>query len=183
MKLNKSVSFLLFLFSILILETNTGTVYANPNDTPPSLEEKFAEVGYKSVEEEVKEFENHFKRDVNLPQIKPSIDFSHQFGRFYEDKKYDINDFLSIHFVNEKSPENNYKVDIRPSKNKVVFKNKDTQQVYTLQNGQKAIYTNEQVMNFLVFEKDNWQYMLGIDKKVSNIVTPEVLVDIANSID
>ena len=38
------------------------------------------------------------------------------------------------------------------------------------------------IMNFLVFEKDNWQYMIGIDKKVSNKVTPEILIDIANSI-
>lgn len=37
-------------------------------------------------------------------------------------------------------------------------------------------------MNFLVFEKDNWQYMLGIDKKILDKVTPEALVDIANSI-
>jgi len=38
-------------------------------------------------------------------------------------------------------------------------------------------------MNFLVFEKDNLQYMLGIDKEVSNKVTPEILVKIANSTD
>lgn len=55
--------------------------------------------------------------------------------------------------------------------------------MYTLQNGQKAIYMDKKIMNFLVFEKDNWQYMLRIDKKVSNKVTPEVLVDIANSIE
>lgn len=66
----------------------------------------------------------------------------------------------------------------------MVFKNKGTQQVHTLQNGQKAIYYMDgQLFSFLVFEKDNWQYMLGIDKKVSNKVTPEVLVDIANSIE
>ncbi|MFJ7972320.1 hypothetical protein [Psychrobacillus sp. NPDC096389] len=36
--------------------------------------------------------------------------------------------------------------------------------------------------NVLVFEKDEWQYMLSINKKVSDKVTPEHLVDIANSI-
>lgn len=37
--------------------------------------------------------------------------------------------------------------------------------------------------NVLAFEREDWQYMLWIDKRVSNKVTPEVLVDIANSID
>ncbi len=35
----------------------------------------------------------------------------------------------------------------------------------------------------LVSERDNWKYILGIDKRVSDKVTPEVLVEIANSID
>lgn len=36
---------------------------------------------------------------------------------------------------------------------------------------------------FLVFEKDNWQYILGINKELANKVTPKVLVEIADSID
>ena len=169
-----------FIISLLANEM----VYANQVNTPPSFEEKFTQVGYKSVEEATKEFKNHFKQDVKFPKIKPSISFTHEFGRFYEDKEYDTNDFLSIHFVNEKSPENNYKIDIRPLKNKINFKDRGNQKVYTLENGQKAIYINgAPIMNFLVFEKDNWQYMLGIDKKVSNKVTPKNLVQIANSIE
>jgi|SRR5579875_627845 len=174
--------YLISISSVIIFLLTNEMVYANQKNTSPTIEEKFTEVGYTSVEEAIKEFENHFKQDVKLPKIKPSISFTHEFGRFYEDKEYDMNNFLSIHYINEKSPENNYKVDIRPLKNKVDFKNKGNQQVYTLQNGQKAIYLKEQNMNFLVFEKGNWQYMLGIDKKVSNKVTPDILVQIANSI-
>lgn len=37
--------------------------------------------------------------------------------------------------------------------------------------------------NVLVFDKDNWQYMLSIDKRASDKVTAENLVQIANSID
>lgn len=37
--------------------------------------------------------------------------------------------------------------------------------------------------NVLVFERDGWQYMLSIDKRVSDKVTPETLLDIANSIE
>lgn len=158
-------------------------VYANPQNPPPSFEEKYTQIGYKSVEESVKEFESFFKEDVNLPKITPSISFTHKYGRFYEDKKYDTNDFLEIQFVNKESSENNYKIDIRPLENKLTFKGKSNQEEYTLQNGTKAIYFEDQLFNFLVFEKNNLQYMLGINKKVSNKVTPDNLVQIANSIE
>jgi hypothetical protein len=35
----------------------------------------------------------------------------------------------------------------------------------------------------IVFEKDNWQYMLSIDKRVSKQVSIQSLIEIANSID
>jgi len=117
-----------------------------------------------------------------LPKIKPSIPFSHQFGRFYEDKEYNINDLLEIKFVNEKAEENNYKIDIRPLENKIIFKDRGNQKAYTLKNGQKAIFFEHQLFNFFVFENGNWQYMLGVDKRVSK-VTPDTLVEIANSIE
>lgn len=183
MKLNKSVPFLLFIFSILICGSNNGTVYANPNDKPPPLEEMYTQIGYKTVEDAVMEFENHFQKDVKLPFILPSIPFTHQFGRFYEDKKYDVNDSLDIEFINEKSPENHYSIDIRHLKNKITIKDRGNQQIYRLKNGQKAIFIVERNFNILMFEKDDWQYMLGIDKRIANKVTPEILVSIANSID
>ncbi|MEK4485744.1 carbon monoxide dehydrogenase [Psychrobacillus sp. FSL H8-0484] len=157
-------------------------VFANPNDKPPSLEEGYTQVGYISVEEAVKEFENHFKQEVKLPKNKPSIPFTHQFGRFYEDKEHNTNDSLAIKFVNEKVKENNYKIDIRPLKNKMIFKDRVNQKTYKLKNGQKAIYFDHQLFHFLVFENGNWQYMLGIDKRLSK-VTPDTLVEIANSIE
>ena len=173
------------LFSIICISicfSANEMIFANPNDNPSSLEESYAQIGYISVEKAVKEFENHFKQDVKLPKIKPSIPFTHQFGRFNEDKKYDINDLLEIKFVNEKATENHYKIDIRPLKNKITFKNRGDQKAYTLKNGQKAIYVEHQLFNFFVFEDGNWQYMLGIDKRVSE-VTPDTLVEIANSIE
>jgi hypothetical protein len=182
--LNKRINFICLILCIAYFVPTNEIAFASPNDTPPSIDEKFTELGYTSVNEAVKKFENYFKQGVKLPKVRPSIAFTHQFGRFYEDKAYNTNDSLSINFVNEKSPENNYKVDIRPLKNKINFKDRGNQKVYTLEYGQKAIYMDDgPIMNFLVFEKDNWQYFLGIDKKVSNKVTPKVLVDIANSIE
>ncbi|MBG9550022.1 DUF4367 domain-containing protein [Cytobacillus firmus] len=173
---------LIFIFCIIIPLSANESVYASTKSAPPSLEEQYKEIGYKSVEEAVEEFESHFKSKVKLPKVKPSISFTHQFGRFYEDKKYDMNDFLEIAYVNENLSENNYKIDIRPIKNKVNFQDKTNIKEYTLQSGHKAIYFEHQLLNFLVFEKDNYQYMLGIDKNLSGKVTPDNLVQIANSI-
>ncbi|PAQ12782.1 hypothetical protein CD798_17660 [Bacillaceae bacterium SAOS 7] len=184
MKLNKSIPFLLLLlFSILSLETNDRIAYAESNDPSPPLEEVYTQIGFKTVQEAVSEFEKHFKKDVKLPLKVPSIPFTHMFGRFWEDKEYNVNDFLGIEFINEKSPVNHYKIDIRPLKNKIIFKSRGHQTVYTLKDGQEAIYITERYSSLLVFEKDNWQYMLGINKGIANKVTPETLVEIADSID
>lgn len=180
--MNKSLFLKLFIISILVFVSNTGTIYANLDDTPPTLEETLTEVGYKSVSEAVKEFENHFKQLVSLPTVEPSMVFTHRFGKFFDDQNYDMNDALSIHFLNERKPENHFKVDIRPIQNKLVFNDRSKQQELTLSNGQQAIYFENELFNFLVFENEHWQYMLGIDKRVSNKVTIEELVKIANSI-
>lgn len=100
-----------------------------------------------------------------------------------EDSKYDMNDSFEAQYVNDKSPENHFKIDVRHLKNKINIKVRNIQEVYKLKDGQKAIYTSVKDANILVFEKGNWQYMISIDKRVSNKVTPDILVDIANSID
>lgn len=102
MKLDKRIPFLMVLFILLIYVWCFETVNANTNESPPSFEEKYAEAGYKSVKAAVKEFENHFKCDVKLPLIS----FTHQFGRFFEDKNYNLNDSLEIRFVNKDIREN-----------------------------------------------------------------------------
>jgi len=124
-----------------------GTVNANPNDTPPSFEEGYTEAGYKSVKAAVKEFENHFKCVVKLPKMLPSTSFTHKFGKFVEDKNYNMNDSLEIRFVNEDIRENIFKIDIRSSKNKLNFKNKLNLngKEYTLQDGTKCIYFEDRV--------------------------------------
>ncbi|WP_223881778.1 hypothetical protein [Niallia endozanthoxylica] len=180
--MNKRLSLLLLVFIIFICWADTDTVCANENDKPPSYEEFFPEIGYKTAEEAIEEFEQHVKQDLKLPLRLPPIAFTHSFGRF-NDLDGDINDSLDIEFINEQSPENHYKIDIRHLKNKVTIRDKGNQQMYTLKNGQKAIFIIERNSNILVFEKDYWQYMLGIDKRIANKVTPEILVEIANSID
>ncbi|GIN39281.1 hypothetical protein [Heyndrickxia oleronia] len=45
--------------------------YANTNNPPRPFEEIFPEVGYKSVDEAIKEFEDYFKQDLKLPLRTP----------------------------------------------------------------------------------------------------------------
>ncbi|KXH81943.1 hypothetical protein [Sporosarcina sp. HYO08] len=180
--MQSKIYILLSIIVITICFSAYELISANQNDRPESFEEGYEEIGYKSVEDAVIQFEKHFNQKVQLPTITPTIPFTHQFGRFTEDPKYNINDSLEIKFVNENAPENHYKIDIRPLKNRLHFKDQRNQKTYTLKNGGKAIYFEHHLFNFFVFENDAWQYMLGIDKRLSQ-VTPETFVKIANSIE
>ncbi|MBT2695709.1 hypothetical protein [Bacillus sp. ISL-55] len=166
-----------FIFSIILFWIHSGTANAG-NDKPRPLEEIFSEIGYKSVEEAVQEFEHHFNQDIKLPLRVPPIDFTHHFGRF-NDLEGEINDSLEIELISDMSAEHHYIINVRPVKYKIPFKAKN---VIKLENGNEAIYTNVSGFNLLVFERDGWQYILSIDKRVAEQVTPDVLVEIANSI-
>jgi hypothetical protein len=168
---------------MLLTIANTKLVHASSDDKPPSYEKMYTQFGYKSVDEAVKEFENHFKNDVNLPLRLPPISFTHQFGRFYEDKQFNTNDFLEIVYISEKLPSHHFYISVRPLKNKIILKDRGDLKVYTLGNGQKAIYKVDRLFHFLFFETDHWQYTFGFDKRVSREITTEELIKIANSID
>lgn len=156
---------------------NSGSVIA-ANSQPKSLEEMYKEIGYTTVEEAVSEFEQHYKRDLKLPVRVPPLKFTHYFGRF-NDLEGDVNDSLEIQFLNEDSPGHHYKIDIRPISNKIPMRVNDT---IKLKNGSKAIYTKVTNFNLLVFERAGWQFILSVDKRASNQVTAEVMLEIANSI-
>lgn len=152
------------------------------NDNPSPYEEIYPEIGYKTVEAAADDFEQHFKQQLKLPLRVPPISFTHQFGRF-NNLDDDINDSFEVTFINDKLSEHHYKIDVRPIENKLTLKEDYILKVFQLKNGTTATYMKISGFNVLAFERDNWQYMLSIDKRVSNTVTPETLVDIANSID
>ena len=183
MKLDKSKPLLLVLFGILICGLYYGTVNAKPNDTPHSFEEKFTEVGYKSVADALDDFELHFNQELKLPTRVPPISFTHYFGRF-SNPDGEINDTLEVKFINDQIPDHHFKMDVRPIQHKITFE-KYKSKVFKLKNGTNATYIDDLKFGFnlLVFERDNWQYMFSIDADVSDKVTPEILVQIANSID
>lgn len=128
------------------------------------------------------DFEQYFNQKLNLPLRVPPISFTHHFGRF-SDSKYEGNDTFEVTFINDRLSENHYKIDIRPLKYKLPLRQKYVVKTYELKNGVVATYMTISGFNMLVFERDNLQYMLSIDKRVANKVTPETLVAIANSID
>ncbi|MER2060184.1 MAG: hypothetical protein ABTA16_15295 [Niallia sp.] len=174
LKLTKTTSFLLISFCVLFFLT----IYATANDKPGSYEEIYPEIGYKTVEDALGEFEQHFKQKLKLPLRIPPKSFSHHFGRFS-----DLDDSFEVKFINEKLSEGHYTINVRPIKNKILERKKYAVKTFELKNGIVATYMTVLGFNVLVFEWDDWQYMLNIVKRVSDKVTPETLLDIANPID
>ena len=172
--MTRSISLLLISFCLLFFLT----IYATANDKPSPYEEIYLEIGYKTVEDALDDFEQHFKQKLKLPLRVPPISFTHHFGRFS-----DLDDSFEVKFINEKLSENHYKIDVRPIKNKIPISKKYEVKTFELKNGIVTTYMTISGFNVLVFERDNWQYMLNIDKRVSDKVTTETLLDIANSIE
>lgn len=172
--MTRSISLLLISFCLFFFLT----IYATANDKSSPYEEIYPEIGYKTVEAALEDFEQHFKQKLKLPLRVPPISFTHHFGRFG-----DINDSFEVTFINDQLSENHYKINVRPIKNNIPLREKYVVKTFELKNGSVATYMTISGFNVLVFERDDWQYMLSIDKRVSDKVTPEILIDIANSID
>lgn len=175
--MKKRTYYLIFVISAILCLTISIKMYAKEEDSPSSFEKKYTDVGYKSIEESVKEFQGFCKCEVKLPEVLPSIPFTHKFGRFSEDKKY-INDVLEIRYVHENKTENIFKIDIQLLENKMIFQGKE----YILEDGTRAVYFEREYFNFMVFEKYNLQFIMGISNKLTDQETAEELVRIANSI-
>lgn len=174
--MKKETYYLTFVISAILFLFVNVKMYAL-EDTPSTFEKKYIEEGYKSIEESVKEFQEFCKCEVKLPEALPSIPFTHEFGRFSEDKKY-INDVLEIRYVHENKTENIFKIDIQLLENKMIFQGKE----YLLEDGTKAVYFEREYFNFMVFEKNNLQFIMGISNKITAKETAEELVRIANSL-
>lgn len=172
---------LLLILIAIVLGSNSGLIYAQMNAKQDSLEDFHTENGYQSVTEAVKEFEQHYLDCLNLPLRIPPINFTHSFGRF-NDLEGDINDSLEIIFIHEKLSKHHFKIDVRPINRKIPVKDQHVTNVYKLKDGNDAKLMKVSGFHVLVFEKGNWQYMLNIAEEATDVVTPEELVAIANSI-
>lgn len=147
------------------------------------LEELPLKMGYKSIEDAVVECEEHFGRDIKLPLKLPPIVFTHQFGRC-SNSVGEINDELEIEFISELDSANHYLISIRPDRNNKKFSPKrNVVKIYKLKNNSNAFYgTLGSAFDFLSFEKAGWHYFLSVDHRAAEKVSPEKLVEIADSV-
>ncbi|MFJ5766613.1 hypothetical protein ACIP9C_14765 [Lysinibacillus sp. NPDC093210] len=176
--MTKNILLSLFFVSIFLYGTINESVYANLNDRPQPLEQFLPQIGYKTIEAAIRDFEQHFNQELKLPLRVPPITFTHQFGRFNSDQH------LEITMISDECPQNHYKIDIRPIEQKINFE-KYISNVFKLKNGNNALYIDNPKIGFnlLVMERDNWQYVFSIDRDVADKVTAETLIQIANTID
>ncbi|WP_340372093.1 hypothetical protein [Peribacillus sp. FSL E2-0218] len=156
-----------------------NVVAANTGRIP--LEEALFDIGYRPVEEALKTCESYFNKKIKIPYKLPPIAFTHQLGRC--NHTIGINNELEVELINENIPKNHYVIRVRPSEHRINFTQERIDKKYKISNDTYALYvTNRaQVCNYLIFEKDGWQYMLGIDKRISDKVPPKVLIEIADS--
>ena len=121
-------------------------------------------------------------REIALPTQLPPLTFTHNFGRFNDSFGVENNQFEVV-YLNKELEQNYYSIRIKPVKYKLEFTEEKIAQSLNLNNGSEAIFSTWiDGFNILVFENNNWQYVLSVDKKNSEAVTKEVLVEIANSI-
>lgn len=146
------------------------------------MEDIYRKIGYQSVEDELVKFEDHYEKNLNLPFRVPPVTFTHHLGRF-NDLEGEITDSFEIEYISDQSPENHYKVDVRPIKYKIPVKEQYVIKKVILEDGGTANYMKVSRFNVLVFEKDDWQYMLSVDNRIEDKVSFETLIKIAESIE
>lgn len=173
-------SFILMLTVVLFLFV-VKEIKADKEDE--NFEKVFTDIGYKEVFVAIQEGKDHFRRYLSLPTRLPAVAFTHNFGRL-SDLEGKENDELEIKFINKDLPQNHYTIRVKPIEKRMQYEEKHIEQKFKLASGKDALFISTEVLGFnlLVFEKDGWQYTLSVDKRISDKVTPEVLINIANSI-
>ncbi|WP_244951523.1 hypothetical protein [Sutcliffiella horikoshii] len=168
---------------LCIVFTFSFSFVVKANYTSEEFQESLFEIGYKSIYEAINEGNEHFNQEIALPVQLPPVAFTHSFGRF-DNLDGDVNDKYDIEYVNKDTPQNHYKISIQPVKYGMDFRDNHIDQKIKLDDGNEAIYSTKAVngFNLLVFERDKFQYILSVDKRISDIATSDILVEIANSI-
>ncbi|WP_245827688.1 hypothetical protein [Paenisporosarcina indica] len=154
----------------------------NANDDNRQFQQSFFDIGYKEVHQALQDSENYYNQEIALPIQLPPVAFTHSFGRF-NDYDGEENDEFEIQYLNKDSVINHYKINIKPIKYKIEFKEEQIDQTLRLKDGTEAIFSTWMTgSHLLVFEKNEWQYILSVDQRISDKVTQKVFVEIANSI-
>ncbi|WP_126292290.1 hypothetical protein [Lysinibacillus telephonicus] len=155
-----------------------GKVDANSHFQPRTIEESYLEIGYKSVGEALKDYKYHYKKELQLPLRVPPVVYTHVFARTIEGYRGDL---FEMQFINEKSYGDNFLISVAP-KDGFEILDKEVINEFKLKGGDTAYLLDYGRGIILIFEKDNLQYRFSIDKRILEKITPEILVQIANSI-
>nr|WP_304220254.1 hypothetical protein [Fredinandcohnia onubensis] len=168
---------------LCIILTFSISYGAKANYTSEEFQQSLFDIGFKEVNAALQDSIDHFKKDIALPVQIPPIEFTHSFGRL-TDLDGDINDGFEIEYRHINKPKNHYMIWVKPVKYGLPIRKGHIDQTLKLKDGSKAIYSTKVTkgFNLLVFEKNGWQYVLNINKIVSDQVKPEILVEIANSV-
>jgi hypothetical protein len=156
---------------------------AKANYSSEEFQKSLFDIGFKEVSVALQESNDHFKGIISLPVQIPPLAFTHSFGRL-SDLNGEINDGFEIEYRHKDQPKNHYMIWIKPVKYGLPIKSDQIEQTIELKDGSKAIYVTKinRGFNLLIFEKNGWQYVLNINKAVSDQVTPQILSEIANSV-
>ncbi len=170
--------FLIFTFAFFICFGVVKNIKAERN----SFEINYFDLGYEEISQSLQKSEKKFNRRIMLPTQVPPVSFTHIFGRFHDSVGQE-NDQLEIKFINKDLGQNHYTIRIKPIEYAIKIKVTQIDQKLTLSDGSEAVFST-QVTGFsiLVFERNNLEYILSLDKLYSNEETKTVLVNIANSI-
>ncbi|QED50034.1 hypothetical protein FSZ17_06910 [Cytobacillus dafuensis] len=174
---------ILKIFVLCIILAYSISYGAKANYTSEEFQKSLFDIGFKEVNVALQESKDHFKKDIGLPIQIPPIEFTHIFGRL-SDLDGDINDGFEIEYRHKDKPKNHYMIRVKPLTYGLPIREEHIDQTLKLKDGSKAIYSTKiaRGFNLLVFEKKGWQYVLNINKAVSDQATPEILVEIANSV-
>jgi hypothetical protein len=174
MKKNSVLLFFVFVISILL------ATYTYAKDV--QVERSYLKLGYTAIDSALKESKKHFKKDIALPSVVP-ISFNQSFGRVVNQLGF-ANDYFEVVYLDSKNGNNHYKIEVRPLKYKLPIEMEKVDEVVILNNGTKALYGTNTMQGFhcLIFEVNDWQYMLALDNDASD-QNLQTLLDVANSIE
>jgi hypothetical protein len=175
--------FIILIFITLSLVHLTA-IEGKANYTNEQFEKSLYDIGYKEVHSALDEAQTHFHQKIPLPVQIPPITFTHSFGRF-NDLQGEMNDEFEIEYFNKDAAKNHYMVWIKPAKHKLKIEPRLIDKTIHLKDGSEAIVSNKKLgkrFYVLLFEDKGWQYILSIDSANSENVSPDMLVDIANSL-
>ncbi|MGM7700590.1 hypothetical protein ACSVDE_02630 [Pseudalkalibacillus sp. Hm43] len=173
---------ILIVIVLVMIFVKEDALAENMKEIQKHNEEMIFDIGYKPFEQALEECEKHFGKSIELPYKVPPIPFTFMVGRC-NDSDGEVNDNFEVDVTNFQQPKNHYNIQMRQIKHGISMMNHRPEKVFTLDNGNKAEYFTKPLngANMLVFERDGWQYILSIDKRVIETVPPETLVEIANA--